>query len=310
MSFKTMNSRTKIYASLGIVAGLVAAATLRSAFDDGAEPIVRPSVPVVEGPSVADEESAAGLVPHVVPVQEFFAQARLGTRAFAKDALSLESKWKLASGYVSGTDEHARFLEERFAVHVFSPAALEAVVHSAVTAYLQHLEDVDSQLLVRLQADLSGLPSAQLSLNTDRQGIEQAIDTAMKQAIAAVEADFRDAAGLELVSWVAGEVLTAAALELATSAGVLTAGAASGTVTFGVGLVVGLIVDAIISWIYDAAFDPVGELSRRLDVTLGQLEELILGGDGTAPGLVQRLHDYALRRGQARNVAIRSAVLP
>jgi len=320
MSFNTMSWRTKVCGTLGIVAGLVVAAVLRSASDDEGVSIAPPPSRVAEGASVADvvgrhlrwadEVSAAGLAPHVAPVQEFFAQARLGTREFAKDALSLESKWKMAAGYMTDSDDHAQFLEERFTAHVFSPEALEALVQSVVAGYLQHLEDVDSQLLVRLQADLSDMPSAQLSLNMDRRGIEEAIQKAMSQAIGALEADFRGAVGMELVGWVAADVLTTAAFELASSAGILAAGTASGTVTFGVGLVVSLIVDAIISWVYDEVFDPVGELTRTVDGTLLELEGLILGGDDNTPGLVQRLHDYAMRRSQTRNRAILTAVLP
>lgn len=303
---------------IGIFVGLVLSLIVHWTW--GRRPDSVPPVAASRAPSVgdvvdsnlqwADETGSASLSPALSPVQDFFAQARLGTRAFATDALSFESKWKLVSGTVRGSDDHAQFLQERFATRIFTQESLETVIQSAARDYLKRLDDVDSQLLVRLQADLSGLPSASWSTRIDPQAIETTLNSAIRQSLAAINADLGYSVGLELASFIAGEVLAKAALQLATSSGILATGAASGTVTFGVGVIVGFIVDAIISWAYDKLADPVGELSRRLDETLNALEQQIVAGTADAPGLAPRLRDYTARRNAARSVAIRSVVLP
>jgi hypothetical protein len=258
----------------------------------------------------ADSQGQTCLAEQIAPIQELFDEARLGTRQFADEALSIQSKWKLVKDYVTSGNEHKAFLEERFAQHVFAPEVLESVVQTVVAAHMRHLENVDSELLVRLQADLENVPNLQLSDSVDRQAIAASLQQTMRQAIGAVEAELRGDVAFELVAYLAGEALTSATFRLATSAGILGAGVASGTVTFGVGLVVGLIADAILGWAYDAYFDPAGELSRQLNQTLDSLETLILTGDESGPGLIQRLQDYGARRSAARGAAVRSTVLP
>jgi hypothetical protein len=113
----------------------------------------------------------------------------------------------------------------------------------------------------------------------------------------------------EVVSMVAGEVLTAAAVELATSTGILSAGAASGVVTFGAGVVVGIVADWAVSWAYDRMYDPVGELTKKMNEQLNGMEEMILVGDAEHPGLDVRLLTYAQERAEARNAAIQDALL-
>lgn len=302
-----------VWASIGIVLGLVIVAIVRSASHDGTSvPVATPESAAAEivnrHLAWADSQGQGDLATKVAPIRELFGEARLGTRKFADEALGWRSKWKLVTDIVTNGDEHATFLRERFAFHVFSQEALEPVVHSAVAGHVRHMEDVDSELLVRLQADLAEVPNLQLSANVDRQAIQASLDQLIRRAIGAVEAELGGAVGFELVSWVASEALTSATFRLAASSGILGTGAASGAVTFGVGLVIGIIVDYALSWAYDEMFDPAGELSRQINQTLDALEQLILTGDGTTPGLIQRLQDYGARRSYARNAAIRSAV--
>ncbi len=258
----------------------------------------------------AAREDHAGLNAHVAPIEAFFEEARTGTKGFAEDVLGWESKWKLAQDYISGEKEHERFVEERFAARLFRADQLESLIESTVETYLEHLNDVDSQVLVRIQADLQGLPYEAVPPHVDRDGIERLLHQAIQEAVHSVQADFRGMVGREMVSYIGGEVLALAAAKLATSAGILGTGAGTGTVTLMGGLIVGVIVDYIVSWTYDALYDPVGEIRRRLDETLMELESLILRGDGSAPGLEDRLRDYASRRARARTQSIRAVILP
>ena len=320
----TQKTSVHLLAALGVAIGIVLAIICRYSIGDNplpAAPVMAPAAGEAAPmpPSVAEiverhfewaqEQETAGLAPRLVSVQDFFAEARQGTRAFAEDALGFDSKWKYVSDYLAGGDEHRKFLEERFAARIFAAEDLEKVVHYSVASYMNHLDNVDSALLVNLQADLEGIPTGAYSESISPAAIENLLNTALQQAVQAVEADFPGMVGREIVSYVAGEVITHASLQLATSAGILGAGATSGTVSLGAGIVVGMIVDQIVSWAYDELYDPAGELSRKLDFTLLQLEELILGGNSDYAGLYICLHNYAMQRGQARNAAITSVVM-
>ncbi|MBC7819950.1 MAG: hypothetical protein IAG10_23960 [Planctomycetaceae bacterium] len=257
----------------------------------------------------ADEQSNMGLDAHLAPVREFFDAARSRTKAYATEVLGWESKFALATDYVNGGHEHEQFMKERFAAILFSEADLEAVVEQAAAAFLTHVNDVESQMLVNLEADLANLGGSALPAVVDRSTLNAALQTALQEAATAAQADFRGMVGREIVSWVAAEVLTVAAAQLATSAGILGTGAASSWGTFGAGIVVGLIVDAVVTEIYNQQFDPIGELSRTLDASLSQMESLILQGTSDSAGLHGRLHDYSSRRNVTRREAIQKAVL-
>jgi len=318
-------SKKNVLVSAGVTAGVALAILLRvfwgdlaplaeagkplTAQEEAPKPLTAQEI-VAQDLNWANQQSGSGLNSGLMPVRELFAQGRLGARAFVDDALGWDSKWNLIKDYVSDGNEHAEFLQEQFSQRIFSDEQLESAVESAVGAYLKHLEDVDSQLLVRLQADLSSVPSEQFSPGIDREAIRQVVEAALRQARTAATSDFEGMIEREIVSMVAGEVLSQAAAQLATSTGILSAGAASGTVTFGAGLVVGVIADWAVSWAYDRLYDPAGELTKQVNEQLDQLEQMILMGDDEQPGLEKRLQDYSLRRSQARDAAIRGAILP
>lgn len=301
---------------LGVLAGLALSAvygTFLAGFGEEVMQLVgwpdSPSRAVNRQLCWADGESLSGMDSHVMPVREFFRSARWNTREYAEEVLGWSSKWKLVKDYVTSGAEHPQFLKERFDAMVFSEPQLDEVVEQVVAAYLRHIEDVESQMLVRLEADLSNLPSGSFGPAIDRSALAQTLENALKDAMNSAQGELKAAVGRELASWIAGEILAHATIQLATSSGILGTGAVSGTVTFGVGVVVGLIVDAIVTEIYNQVYDPAGELSKRLDAHLIQLENLILDGNEQAPGLMPRLRDYASQRGKSRRAALHNAVL-
>jgi hypothetical protein len=312
---KSFGAKQRLWASAGVVLALVIGVVIHSSSSDSVPMPAGTSAPHVKAEDIVNKhltwaDGQSNAEPSVQPIRELFAEARLGTKQFAAEALSLKSKWKILTDFLTNGQDHKAFLNEQFAIHVFPPEALEAAVQSAVAGHVRRLDDVDSELLVRLEADLESMPNLELSAGIDRHAIQDSLDAAVRQAIEAVQAELLPGAGLELVSYVAGEVLTSATFSLGASTGILSVGTASGVVTFGVGLVVGIIVDAVVSWVYDAMYDPVGQLTLRINQTLDELEQTILAGSDDAPGLVGRLQDYAARRGHARNATIRSVVLP
>ncbi|MEZ6064115.1 MAG: hypothetical protein R3B90_00050 [Planctomycetaceae bacterium] len=246
-------------------------------------------------------QSLSGVDEQSAPVHEFFRSARSKTRDYAGEVLGWSSKWKLVKDYVTSGEEHSEFLRERFNAMVFSEDELNQVVEAVVAAHLRHIEDVESEMLVRLEADLERLPADTFSSTIDRAAIAATLEVALQDAVSSAQGDLRAAVGRELASWIAGEIITQATIQLATSTGILSTGAASGTVTFGVGIVVGLIVDAIVTEIYNQAYDPAGKLSDTLNNHLWQLETLVLEGTGNSPGLLPRLRQYTRQRGENRS---------
>ena len=257
----------------------------------------------------AEQERAAGAEPHLRPVREFFEAARMGSRAFAEDSLGWDSKWTLGQDYLTGSNEHPAYLQSRFDLRIFRWDDLDQLLNQVVASYLKHLDDVDSMMLVRLEQDLATLPSSSFAMGVDQEKLHIVLDEALAQAVAMAQGDFRGMIGRELVSFVVGEVLTVATASLATSAGILGTGAASGWATFGAGVVVGLIVDAVVTEIYSQTFNPIGELSDKLNAQLTQMESLIVDGATDAPGLRGSLNSVAMRRATAIRQSVETAVL-
>lgn len=321
---KTLSSKTKthVLAAIGAAIGIAVAILIRWPSSHspshpaaaGTVPVASPSASVAEVVAThlgwADQQASAGLAPQLSPLRDFFVGAKAGTRAFAEDALGWSSKWKFVKEQVAGGDEHRRFLAERFRVRVFAQEDLEKTLKYAVAAYMTHLDNVDSMLLVKLKADLASIPSSGFSAAADPALIEQSLNRAIHDAVRAVEAEFPGAVGREVVSYVAGELLGMAAGRLATSAGILSVGAYSGMASAGAGIVLSIIIDYVVSWAYEKWADPIGKMSRKLDGTLTQLEQVIIEGHGEEPGLYKRLLNYGARRSQARRTAIHSVVRP
>lgn len=313
------NVQQQGWGAIGLVTGTVGAILIASMLSSGGSVPTSPTTITGDSqPTVHDvverhlgwatQQGNAGVPGGVVPIREFFAAARENTGLFAEEVLGFNSKWTMVSDFLSGNQEHAEYLDERFRARLFTPEELEEIVDVAVAGYARYLEDVDAQLLVRLQADLAELPPAEFSGEWDRAALERIVSEALETSRSAVEADFQGMVGREIVSLVVGEILTAAGVELATSAGILTAGAGSGTMTFGMGLLIGIGTDFLVSEVYNEIYDPVGNLSRRLDSQLIELEQLMLQGNGETPGLEAYLQEYAARRSAARYQAIESSL--
>ncbi len=134
----------------------------------------KPTVPIVTVQEIvakdlewANQLSGSGVDVELTPVRDLFAHGRKGSHAFADEVLGLRSKWYLTRDYITRGHTHAAFLREEFSKYIFAPQQLQKAVEAVVSAYMRHLEDVDSQLLVRLEADLSGIPAEQFTPGID-----------------------------------------------------------------------------------------------------------------------------------------------
>jgi hypothetical protein len=220
--------------------------------------------------------------------------------------LGWRSKWKFVRDKVpfSRGGRHAAFLREAFAKHLFTPEDLNTAVEQAVRGYGDAIAGVENQMLVRIRADLVDLARADLPEFSDQAELVAAYDIAMKRAVSHIGTDVTADVATLLVSLIAEEVLAQAAVRMGVSAGLLGAGAGTSWATFGAGLVVALIVDQLITWVWDWWSDPRGDLAAELNIRLDELHDQIVEGDTSAEGLRPRLAEFARQRASLRREAV------
>ncbi|MDX1964412.1 MAG: hypothetical protein SFX18_14770 [Pirellulales bacterium] len=271
-------------------------------------PVV-PSALQLAGPHLTWAEHAAEqrLQAQLERIDQFFRQSKNHTPAFARDALSFSSKWRLILDYVPGTrgDRHVEYIRERFNEHIFSPEELETLLKQTIQAYVQQLDSLDNEVLVRVRVDTADFSTTYQLATWDERQLRAEYAAAVEKVIHASQADFANTAAGEVVSLIAGEVLTQVAVRLGISAGILGTGAAASPYTLGIGLVVGVIIDQIVWWVYDWTADPKGELAHELNRKLDEIRLLIIGTE-ESPALKSRLTKYASQRANLRRAALLS----
>lgn len=260
----------------------------------------------------AERECGRIIGEHLKALDDFFTDAKKNTRRFAEEALSWSSKWRLVADNLPLTsrDRHQKFIRAKFEEYISQEAQLEATVQRIVKRYVADVRSIESKMLVDLRADVADFPSTYVLAQIDANKLQAAYDEAIARAIEATRSDLRADITTELVSTIAGEVLTQVAVRVGVSAGILGTGAASGWVTLGVGVPVALIVDYIVSLVWDWYADPKGNLARDLDNKLDEMHRLIADGSTDVKGLRSLLEDFARERARVRRQAVLSLLRP
>ncbi|MBW3538824.1 MAG: hypothetical protein KY476_01000 [Planctomycetes bacterium] len=315
-----------IAASCGVVLSLLAPLALRERFSsDGSlapQLVTNPSPPKGKQAPPAEElakphldwarkESERIIDDHLLGVDAFFAHSKKNTRAFAKEVLSWSSKWQLIVDQLpfGGGNGHQRFIYRKFEQY-FKLSQLDRTVERAIKGYLQSVRSVEGKMLVELRADAADFPTAFVLADIDNRKVQSVYDAVISRAIDASGTDLRADIATGLASVIAGELVAQVAVRLGVSAGILGTGAASGWATLGVGAIVGLIVDQLVSWIWDRCADPTGNLARDVDKKLNELHRLIVDGSDDVHGLRSRLQEFARERASRRHQAVLSLLEP
>lgn len=256
----------------------------------------------------ADTESRRQVDLQLVPLNRFFADLKTRTPEFAATMLGWGSKWRFVADKVPFTrgDRHDEFLRKNFNEQLFRSEDLTKLIEQVAQGYADALASTENQMLVRMRADVSDLPVADLPGFADPKSLKLAYEGALNQVVAKLGPEVRADVTLFMVSLVAQEVVTQVAVRLGVSAGVLGTGAATSWATFGIGLVVCVIVDQIISWAWDRWTDPKGQLAREMNAKFDELQKLLVDGDAKTRGLRTRFRDLALARGKVRRQAVAS----
>ena len=254
----------------------------------------------------AERKARHALEGNLAPLDEFFAGVKQRTPDFAEVVLGWGSKWRFVADKTpfTKTGRHAAFLRQVFEEHLFKPDELTRAIEQVARGYADDLTAIENRMLVKIREDLSDLPAAALPEFADLETLLAAYEAAMERAMERVGGDVTADVATQIVSLVAGEVLTQVAVRLGVSAGILSVGAGSSWATFGAGLVIGLIVDQLVSWVWDWWADPRGSLAAELNDKFDELRDLIVEGDDQTRGLRATLADFALRRANVRRAAV------
>ena len=276
--------------TLGVIAGLTLAAFAYS-FLPHYDPVrleawnkVQPRL------KSTDEATKSEVNTSTEQIKTFFAQRKQNARAFAADVLCLSGKWAYVKGYFY-EGNHERYLEECFERNLFSPDELKSLIESSVSRYVSEVEGRENQLLVAIRADLEGSelasPKYLPALGSEAE-FRREYAAMMQKVLPVLTKDLGVSVTREIVSFVGAEIAASLvmeigaslATELGVSGGILGAGAGSGVVTFGVGLVAGILVDMTLDWIIrQAGYDPEGEIAAKVTKSLDDLERVILEGN-------------------------------
>ena len=227
--------------------------------------------------------------PSVKIVRAFFDRQRGNARAFAGDMLSWGGKWAYAKGLIYN-GSHEQFVQECFRKHLFSSEELSSTIQTSVDRLVNEIQSQENQLLVKIQADLSGSDLAKpqyLPSLADPERLRNVYDDMLIQVLPIVSRDMGITVSREMASFVGGEITSLIVIEigasLATSLGVsgsvLGVGAGTGIATFGVGLVAAILVDMALDWVIrQQGYDPEGQIADKVISTLNKIESHILDG--------------------------------
>jgi hypothetical protein len=214
----------------------------------------------------------------------FFLQAKKGVPDFVDYALGYGSKRRWLQDrlpFTSG-DRHPEFLRAKFEERIFKPVDLERELQRVVELFLADMKSREGQMLVDIRADIADLPAEKNLRSVDPELLAIQFNEAMKKAMQSSQNDLQ----IQLGSVVAAEIGGIVLRQVLVRMGILGVGASSGVVTLGIGLLAGLIVDGIVSWLWDAKSNLAQDLNRKLD----EIRNLIVEGDETVEGLRVRLH--------------------
>lgn len=264
----------------------------------------------------ADDKSAQAIHLWMFPVREVFDKGRRGSKFFASEALSWSGKFALLKGMLYLGPSKEAYLTEIFHRNVLSEEELRQAMESAVQGYLTEQGDIEAEMLVGLRADLVNLDPTAPLLQSDLV-FRQEYARLSQEVAKTLQIDM----GVEVGMLVASEVIVQAAVQAlgtqaGNQAGLLGAGAASSVATLGVGFVVAILVDEVLSAVLkEAGYDPEAKIAGQVETSLNNMERALTaegGGffffgteDGTLRAQRKKLHED---RSTIRRQAIHQAL--
>lgn len=256
----------------------------------------------------AEKECERAIEEQLAVLDEFFIESKKKTPAFAQEALSWSSQWRLVVDYVPYTEggRHEKFLRGKFDELVFSSQDLQVVVTNVVAAYLQQVKSIEGQMLVRIRADVADFPSQYKMAQIDSSQLELSYAELVGVSAGATKGVVEGEAANVLASIAIEKSLMCAARAFGVRSPFLAVGAATSLPTLGISVVLGLIIDQIVSYAWDWCFDPEGSLTDELNTKIGEVNLLIVDGTAEGIGIRKQLSQFASERSTHRHQVILS----
>lgn len=190
---------------------------------------------------------------------QYLKDRKSGSRAFSNDVLSLSGKWHALKPYLPFTDSegHKKYIQRKLDEHIISENQLAHVLRRSIEDMVRDIEAIENDLAVSIRTEILGRSLKPDEIPIAKRKFERSLQTMMY----ASRHDALRGLNRFVISEVSTVIGTAVLARLAVSLGILKAGAVSGKATFGIGLILGFIIDAV----YSAVTDPKGEIQRELN---------------------------------------------
>lgn len=242
-------------------------------------------------------------------MRAIFAEMRNNVPRFVEEITGIRTKcvmvWKGAKDLWPWQKDRARvrrMVEEKWNKCMLSPQDMKDRMEDILAGYGKALRAERNRLMVDVGEIMKDVNVQGKRTGVDvRRVCEEQFERALRPMLL-------KSLGSEVVSLVASEaagvVMVNVVSVVMTRAGMLAAGGLSGAATFGIGLVVGLIVDWIISEYADA------KMRQELIAQLTEMERLVMEGDGHGGmGMVAVLNGMAEAVSAAEREAVRKVVV-
>lgn len=213
--------------------------------------------------SEAEAKAASAIKRRASEFSDFIDSRKSGAKPFSKDIVGFYGKWRAVKPYLPFTksDGHQEYVVGKFGEHIFTSEQLAASVKRAVEGSVKDLESIENELAVALRQEILGRSLAPDEIPIAAEEFKNAVE----RLVAASQWDAAKTVGSLVASEVAAQVGTQVLVRLGVSAGILGAGAANSTWSFGAAFVIGIVVDVIWTWIDDPAGDIEREMISALD---------------------------------------------
>ena len=248
----------------------------------------------------AQQQAQTLIEPQLAALDAFFWQAKQGSEAFVDSALSLDSKFKLVADCLADDNGYESYLREQIDLYLFAEDKLQETIGGMMTTLLTNMEDIESQMLVDLRADVEEFSAAYDFGERDEAQIHYSYASMTARVKDELNTQLQAKLGSEVTSFIASSVAAKVVVKLGVSAGLLGTGAASGWASFGVGLGVAVAADQLLeTWM-----DSKGQLMTVVHEALDD-QALTMRTE-----LQRQLYDYVMRRASLRRDAVLTLLQP
>ena len=263
----------------------------------------------------AQQECERSIDTHLEKLDEFFADCKNNTPAFAKTALGWRSKWNFLRDYVpfSSGNNHRQFLEKKFAEQVFTPQQLEDTIDQVVRDYIETVGRIERQMLRDLRAEAARLPAANPISRLSEQQLQQLYDQLLAEVVRAsgnqaikgvVWEGIEKLAGDKIRNRIGRTLVEAVAFRFGRKAGMLGAGAAAAPWSMGSSLAASLVLDELVGYVFSRIADPRKQLANEINQKLDEMRDILTDGSSESPGLRDQLREFARERAALREQAV------